>query len=136
MDISNPAEVAKVLQEEGYKATLKTNDRGEPYIVSAANGSNFTVEFFSCEGVSKCGSAQFYAWYKKNPAYTIEFTNEWNKGKRFVKAAIDKDGDLSTYMDFTLLGKSTYANFADVIDWWSVMTGELHRVMDAARQAK
>ncbi len=49
---------------------------------------------------------------------------------RFIKAAIDKDGDLATYMDVTSLGKTTYANFADAIDWWSVMSGEVSKFLD------
>jgi hypothetical protein len=130
VDISKPESVAKLLQEEGYKAELKKNDAGEPYISSAANGSSFTIEFYGCEPGEGCTSMQFFAWYKKEPWYSPELANRWNAGKRFIKAAIDKDGDLATYMDVTALGKTTYANFADTIDWWSVMTGELFKFLD------
>lgn len=130
VDISSPEAVAKLLQEEGYKAELKKNQEGEPYIASASNGSSFTVEFYGCEPGKGCSSLQFYAWYKKEPWYSIEMANRWNADKRFIKAAIDKDGDLATYMDVTALGKTTAANFADTIDWWSVMTGELFKFLD------
>jgi hypothetical protein len=130
VDISTPDAVAKLLQEEGYKAQVKKNQAGEPYVESAANGSPFTVEFYGCETGKGCSSIQFYAWYKKKPGYTADLANRWNADKRFIKAAIDKDGDLATYMDVTTLGKTTHGNFADTIDWWSVMTGELFKFLD------
>jgi len=33
-------------------------------------------------------------------------------------------------MDVTTLGKTTPANFADVIDWWSMMAGALAKFLD------
>ncbi|MGK6355314.1 YbjN domain-containing protein [Sphingomonas sp. DT-207] len=129
VDISTPEGVAKVLLEEGYKAEIKKNDDGDPFILSAANGSSFTIEFYGCEK-DVCTSAQFFAWYKKEPWYSVELVNRWNAEKRFIKAAIDKDGDFATYMDVTTLGKTTYANFADTIDWWSVMSGEVSKFLD------
>lgn len=130
VDITDPAVVAKILQDEGYKGVLKKHDDGEPYIESAANGSAFTIEFFNCKSGKTCSSLQFYSWYKKEPFYSVDLANRWNARKRFIKAAIDKDGDLATYMDITALGKTTQANFADHIDWWSVMTGELFKFLD------
>ncbi|MEI9926776.1 MAG: hypothetical protein WDN44_02535 [Sphingomonas sp.] len=62
VDITQPTVVVQVLQEEGYKAVLKKNDSGRPYVESAANGSNFTVEFFGCETDKPergCTSLQF-----------------------------------------------------------------------------
>ena len=131
VDISTVDAVAKILLEEGYRAEIKKNDDGDPFIVSAANGSSFTIEFYGCEE-GACSSLQFFAWYKKEPWYSIDLANRWNAEKRFIKAAIDKDGDFATYLDVTTLGKTTYANFADTIDWWSVMSGEVSKFLDDA----
>lgn len=131
IDISTVDGVAKVLLEEGYRAEIKKNDDGDPFIVSTANGSSFTIEFYGCEN-GACSSLQFFAWYKKESWYSIELANRWNAEKRFIKAAIDKDGDFATYLDVTTLGKTTYANFADTIDWWSVMSGEVSKFLDDA----
>lgn len=131
VDISRPEEVAKLLQSEGYKAELKKReDSGDPYIQSAANGSPFTIEFYDCSPAKGCTSMQFFSWYKKKPWYSVEMANRWNAKKRFLRIVIDKDGDLSTWMDVTSIGKTTYANFADTIDWWSSMTGDLFTFMD------
>lgn len=130
IDVSKPETVVQVLQEEGYKAALKKHEDGSVYIESAANGSTFTVEFMNCAPDKGCGSAQFFAWYKKKPWFTPEFANRWNAKMRFIKAAIDKDGDLSSYMDVSTLGKTTYANFVDTIDWWTALSADLFKFVE------
>ena len=135
IDITQPAIVVAAMQEAGYKAVLKKNKEGEPFVESGANGSPFTVHFYGCKDGKDCGSLQFYAWYKKQPSYTAALANRWNTDKRFLKAFIDDDGDLSTTFDVAGSGKTTYANFADTIDWWSTMTGELFQFLDKAEAA-
>lgn len=135
VDLTDPAKVAKLVQELGYKAELKARDDGEPYINSAANGSNFSIEFYGCEKAVKCTSIQFYSWYKKEPWYSVALTDKWNAEKRFIKAAIDKDGDFATYMDITALG-GTRESFADSLDWWTVMTNDLFEFFDEEDPAK
>jgi hypothetical protein len=130
LDLSAPYLVAKALQDAGYKAELAKSKTGDPYIKSAANGAEFTVEFYDCELASGCGSMQFYSWYKKQPWLTPEFANRWNTSKRFLKVDIDSDGDLSMHLDVTTVGKLTKANLADVIDWWSVMSDDLAKFID------
>jgi hypothetical protein len=132
IDIAQPAAVVAAMQEAGYKAVLKKSKEGESFIESAANGSPFTVQFYGCKDGKDCGSLQFHSWYKKKPLYTVALVNRWNTDKRFLKAFIDDDGDLSTTFDVTGVGKTTYANFADTIDWWSTMTGELFLFLEKA----
>src|SRR4051812_9261586 len=130
IDIAQPEIVVQVLQEEGYKASLKVHEKtGQPYIESAANGSPFSVEFYGCKDGKNCTSLDFYAWYQKTPTLTVDFANRWNSGKRFLNVSIDSDGDLATYQYVSTVGKTTYANFADQIDWWSQMTGDLFTFM-------
>ena len=138
IDIGKPETVVQVLQEEGYKAALKKHDDGSAYIESGANGATFTVEFHDCTAEKGCTSAQFFAWYKKKPWFTPELANRWNAKMRFIKAAIDKDGDLSTYMDVSTVGKTTYAHFADTIDWWSSLSGDVFKFLneEEAKAAK
>ncbi|MHA6723107.1 YbjN domain-containing protein [Sphingomonas sp. RS2018] len=134
-DATDPATIAGALKEAGYKAELKTNAEGEPYIVSAANGSPFTIEFYGCEKAKACGSFQFYGYFKKEPLYTVQLANDWNASKRFLKVRIDKDGDLALSMDVTGVGKMTQAQFADWVDWYQVMDGELDKFLTEKRAA-
>ncbi|UZK67215.1 YbjN domain-containing protein [Sphingomonas sp. M1-B02] len=135
VDVSSLPAIAKILQEEGYKAALKKSEAGEEFLESAAGGATFTIQMFGCEPAKGCTSAQFNSWYKKAPWFSTDVANRWNARNRFIKAAIDKDGDLSIYLDVSTLGKTTYANFADTIDWWAVMTAELAKFIEAERVA-
>ena len=136
LDLRQPTVVADALREAGYKAEVKTNTKGEPYIESSANGSSFTIEFYNCTGLVDCTSYQFASWYKPDPVFTIAFANEWNLSKRFLKIAVDKDGNLNEYMDFTATGKTTYANFADIVDWYQTMDASLAKFIEAHKSAK
>lgn len=136
LDLRQPSVVADALREAGYKAELKTNTKGEVYIQSGANGTPFTIEFYGCTGRVDCASYQFASWYKPDPLFTVAFANEWNIKKRFLKIAIDKDGDLNEYMDFTALGKTTQANFADIVDWYQTMDAELTKFISEKRGGK
>jgi len=40
LDLRQPSVVADALRQAGYKAEMKTNSKGEPYIDSSANGSS------------------------------------------------------------------------------------------------
>jgi hypothetical protein len=130
LDLRQPGVVADALREAGFKAEMKTNAKGEPYIESSANGSSFTIEFYNCTGLVDCTSYQFASWYKADPRFTPAFANEWNLGKRFLKIAVDKDGNLDEYMDFTATGKTTYANFADIVDWYQTMDASLAKFIN------
>jgi hypothetical protein len=131
LDLRQPSVVAEALREAGFKAEAKTNAKGEPYIESSANGSSFTIEFYNCAGLVDCTSYQFSSWYKADPMFTPAFANEWNIAKRFLKIAVDKEGNLNEYMDFTATGKTTYANFADIVDWYQTMDSSLAKFIDA-----
>ena len=135
LDLRQPSVVADALREAGYKAEMKTNAKGEPYIASSANGSSFTIEFYNCKGLVDCGSYQFSSWYKPDPLFTPAFTNEWNLKKRFLKIAVDTEGNLDEYMDFTATGKTTYANFADIVDWYQTMDSSLAKFITEHKDA-
>ena len=135
LDLRQPKVVAAALLEAGYKAELKTNTKGEPYIASSANGSSFTIEFYNCKGLVDCTSYQFSSWYKADPLFTLAFANEWNLKKRFLKIAVDTDGNLDEYMDFTATGKTTYENFADIVDWYQTMDASLAKFIDEHKNA-
>ncbi|CAN5376822.1 hypothetical protein BH09PSE4_BH09PSE4_06150 [soil metagenome] len=138
LDLSQPTVVVSALQDAGYKAVLKQNSKGEPYVASSANGSEFTIEFYGCKGAkgqTDCPSYQFSSWYKPDPVFTAAFANEWNLAKRFLKVAVDKDGNLNEYMDFTATGKTTFANFADIVDWYQTMDSDLAKYIGEKQDA-
>ena len=141
VDLGDVKTVAGLLLQAGYKADLKKNDDGTGYILSAANGSDFTLRFYSCkDGDTGCESFEFFSYYKKKPYFTADLANEWNTRKRFLKIAVDGDGDLVEYVYVSTVGKSTYKNFVDYIEWFTQMDAELSSFLkekeDAASSGK
>lgn len=134
LDLSTPELVQAAVQAAGYKATLEKNDDGSLYILSAANGSDFTIDLTDCKAL-KCSGLSFQSWYKPEPIFTAELTNRWNDTKRFLKASVNARGELREWFDVTTLGKLTKANFADVIDWYVSMDSELAKFLKEARDA-
>jgi hypothetical protein len=123
---SNPQTIVDALQSAGYKAKLgKSDTTGNPRIESAASGYNFNVYFYECEKNAKCGSIQFLITFADDGTNTAELANKWNNAKRFLQMSVDDDKSLAVSMDVSTLGGLNQKNFADVIDWWSVMLGEL-----------
>lgn len=135
VDVSSVKGVAALLQEAGYKAEIKKGDDGDAYIDSSTNGGGFQLIFYGCENDAGCDSFEFYSYFKKEPFFTAEMANEWNVKKRFLKVAIDKDGDLAEYLYVSALGNMTYGNFKDYIDWYASMDSELSGFLKERREA-
>lgn len=128
---SDPESVVAGLQAAGYKALLGKNEgTGNPRIESAAAGYNFRIFFYGCDGGVKCSSLQFLVSFADDGTNTPELANLWNKQKRFLQMSVDDDKSLGVAMDVTTVGGLNQKNFADAVDWWSLMLGELRKFFD------
>ncbi|MEO6218519.1 MAG: YbjN domain-containing protein [Sphingomonas sp.] len=133
VDVSSVQGVATLLKDAGYKAEIKMGKDGTSYIVSGVNGSSFNIDFYGCTNDKGCTSIDFYSWDKKEAFFSPALANEWNASKRFLKVAIDKDGDLSEYLSVSTLGNMTLDNFKDYIDWFASMEGDLAKFLAEKR---
>jgi hypothetical protein len=124
---SAPQTVVSALQAAGYKAVLKkSTNTGNPMIESAAAGYDFRVYFYECEANKACGSLQFRTDFADDGGNSAALANLWNKEKRFSQMSFDaEDKSLSFSYDVTTVGGLNQKNFADVIDWWATMLGQL-----------
>jgi hypothetical protein len=135
VDIGDIKTVAGLIMQAGYRAEIKKNKAGDTYIASAANGSEFSVNFYGCKADVACESLEFQSWYKKQPYFTADLTNEWNAKKRLMKIAVDGDGDLVYYVYLSAIGHTTFKNFADYLDWFATMDAELAKFLDTKKTA-
>lgn len=125
---SDPQTIVAALQAAGYKAVLhKSKNTGNPVIDSAAAGYDFNIFFYECQENKACGSLQFSSNFGDDGTNTAELANLWNKTKRFSQMSLDDDKSLNFSYDVTTIGGLNQKNFADVIDWWATMLGELGR---------
>lgn len=110
-------EIAKVLQDKGYKAQIGEDQDGDPTISSAADGSNFQVYFFGCKA-GRCNSIQFHAAYDLANGMALERINTWNRTKRFGRAFLDDVQDPFVQMDVDLEHGSTTESVSNNLDTW------------------
>ena len=123
---SAPDTVAKALQDAGYKASLSTDEDGDPMITSAASGYDFNVFFYECKDGKDCASLHFSVSFSDDGKNTAELANLWNRQRRFSQMAVAEDGSLAMTYDVTTFGGLNQRNFSDVIDWWQTMLGALN----------
>lgn len=123
---SKPQSIVEALQKAGYKAVLSKSDvSGNPKIDSAASGYNYSIYFYGCEKAAACTSLHFEISFEDDGANTPELANKWNKDKRFLQMSVADDHTLAVGYDVTTVGGLNGENFADVIDWWSSLLGEV-----------
>jgi len=77
--------------------------------------------------VSKLADISQQISFADDGTNTPELANKWNTKKRFLQMSVDDDKSLAVSMDVSTIGGLNIKNFADVIDWWSVMLGELNK---------
>lgn len=122
---SDPEAVADELRELGYRAELTKHESGDPQIKSAAAGYDFRLNFNDCKDNKQCRSLGFVVVFSDDGKNTLALANNWNKQKRFSQMAVNDNKSLAVSYDVTTVGGLTKANFADVVDWWQVMLGQL-----------
>lgn len=132
---SDPEAVAEELRKLGYRAELTKHESGDPQIKSAAAGYDYRLNFNDCTANKECRSLGFVVVFADDGKNTLELANTWNRQKRFSQMAVNENGSLAFSYDVTTVGGLTKANFADVVDWWQVMLGQV-RTYFSERSAK
>ncbi len=122
---SDPQSVTDELRKLGYRAELTKHESGDPQIISAAAGYEYRLNFNGCTNNKQCRSLGFVISFADDGKNTLELANNWNRKKRFSQMALNENGSLAFSYDVTTVGGLTKANFADVVDWWQVMLGQV-----------
>jgi hypothetical protein len=110
-------EIARVLQDKGYKAEIGKDRDGDPTIRSASDGGNFQLLFYGCKA-GRCSSIQFHAAYDLADGMSLQKINDWNRRKRFGRAFLDEVNDPFVQMDVDLEHGSTTESVANNLDTW------------------
>ncbi|MES2445174.1 MAG: YbjN domain-containing protein [Pseudomonadota bacterium] len=122
---SDPASVVRAMEKAGLKPHQLVDNEGDPMIESQEAAYHFDVYFYGCEQHKNCDSLRFQVSFKKEAENTAELANKWNAGKRFLQASVPADGRFVVAYDVATIGGVGERNFADVLDWWQSMLGEL-----------
>lgn len=131
---STPQTVFEGLQRAGITAEMDVDGEGDPMIVGESDGLNFGVYFYGCEDHAGCDSLQFLASFTDAGATGPSLANAWNDEHRFSQLSLDSDGNLNLRYDVTTIGGLNQANFAEVVDWWTVVLGNVANYIDENAQ--
>lgn len=122
---SDPDSVMRAMEKAGLKPKKLADNQGDPMIESEEAAYRFDVYFYGCEQHRNCDSLRFEVSFSKGTENTPELANKWNAGKRFLQASVPADGRFVVAYDVATIGGVNDRNFADVLDWWQSMLGEL-----------
>jgi hypothetical protein len=112
----NPDEMAKILQDIGYRAEILKNNEGKRRIRTRIGGWNVTLNFYSCDDKENCKSIGLRAFFENEKKKGAQFANEWNREKRFTKVYIDKDNDVNIEFDVLFRDGVTKGNLRAYLD--------------------
>jgi hypothetical protein len=129
------AELAQVMQDEGYRAKISRDDEGDPKIESASGGYQFVVFFYGCSHTPRCSSVQFYSGWHVDGGFKIEDINIWNRSKRFGKAYVDKEKDPNIEMDLDLEHGATTEALKNDLETWDLVVSGFSKWIDCAGRA-
>jgi hypothetical protein len=115
----------RAMEKAGLKPRKIADSRGDPMIASGEAAYPFEIFFYGCELHRHCDSLRFQVAFRKEAENTAALANKWNAGKRFLQASVPEDGRFVVAYDVATIGGVTDRNFADILDWWQSMLGEL-----------
>jgi hypothetical protein len=120
----DPQSLVNALQGGGYAAKLGVDKVGDPMITSGVAGTTFQIFFYNCTEHKACATITFHSGYDLTASPGLEKINEWNRGKRFGRAYLDKENDPILEMDVDLDdGGVATLLFIDNIEFWaSILT--------------
>lgn len=116
-------EVLEVLREEGYEATLDTDETGDPMIRVRMSDLKVFVLFYDCAN-AHCGSLQFMVGLDFDGGTSPAVVNAFNKTYRYATAYLDDENDPFLRYDFEVLHTRQREHIRSQIDTWKHMMDE------------
>lgn len=128
VDASDPAKIATILQDLGFRAKLEMTANQTPRIESSSGGQFFYIYFVGCRDGANCKAINFSTYWIFDKKIPIETVNRWNLEKFVGKAFLDKDGDVFLQFFVNLDGGGVERkNFEDTMEWWQLALGQFSK---------
>ena len=122
-------EVASALQSKGFKASIGTDDAGDPMVSSALDGSTFKVLFYDCKS-GRCTSFEFSAGFDLDKGLSLAKINMWNREYRFGRAWLDDEMDPYIQYDVDVEVGATTESIDNVIARWESLVPDFKKYID------
>jgi hypothetical protein len=116
---ADPDGIIAALQDAGYKAQMDSADDGDPLIRSAADGTNFRIWFYGCNGNNaECTGMNFSAGFDLPDGTTADVIDNWNDSQLLGYGNLDDEND--PYLNYFVVtnGGISKEAFASVLSRW------------------
>jgi hypothetical protein len=123
---ADPGVVLEIAKGYGSASLGKDND-GDPKVTGTMEGVKYTILFYGCNAGRNCKSITFVAYWKNFSTLTLEKVNRYNRDRRFGRAYIDKDGDLTLDMDVELEYRMSRRNLEEAFADWKLSLKNIKR---------
>lgn len=100
------AEMETIVKELGFKYEVKTDSQGDPMFSFQQSGLRCGLYFYNKKEAGYTAIQISTGFSLKTPP-TLEKLNEWNRGKRYARAYLDRQGDPRVEVDLDLEGGVT-----------------------------
>lgn len=119
IDGSDPQQVLRAAGRLGI-AELDRDGLDDPLIRGQTGGKDYLIYFYGCERGRHCTNLSLVARWPSDH-FTDKSMGDWNREKRFGKAYLDKNGNLSVELNVNLLHGVSRGNLEDTFDWWRLI---------------
>ncbi|MCC6008209.1 MAG: YbjN domain-containing protein [Rhodobacteraceae bacterium] len=129
IDATRPEALRALVDTAHPGAELEFNDRGVPRIFAAAEGFNYGIFFYGCDGGENCRSLLFSASFTMNEAPRLETMNTWNSDRIIGQASVD--GNRAIVSHFVgLRGGVSPETFRAVLNDWRIALRDFAQHID------
>lgn len=130
---ANPRSIVALLQKDGYRAKLVTDDATRPYIESATAGATFYIYLQNCKEVAECQDVMFRSSYdrEEDSPVKIDKINEFNRDNRWARAYLDKDQ--APVIEYDVLFTDQLVDekmFREALEIWDSVLTDFHKTID------
>lgn len=124
--VADPAMIAKVMRDAGYRAEIEKASDGSPFIQSSSGGYPFRLFFFGCEDdFTDCDTVQLFAGFKSDRSPSLQEMNTYSRDNRWGRVYIDEEDDPVIEMDIDLEDGGMSAElFKDNLEYWDTIMGK------------
>jgi len=126
-----PGSIVDALQDRGYRATLTTDDYGDPKIESGTNGVTFSIYFYGCDDAgAQCRDLQFSAGFDMPDGLSHVSANSWNA--EMLMGRVWLDDDMDPFLNHYVVGVDGMSRraFDRLLDGWDGAVSDFTSYID------
>jgi hypothetical protein len=132
LNANNPQGIADAILNLGYKASLTTDNEGDPKIRSAASGANFSIYFYGCRDGKDCRDLHFSSGFDFDGegAPSVQQLHDWNRDKLVGVAYQEADDDILIQFFVAGFRDVSAESFERIFSRWETALGDFTDYID------